>query len=222
MKNFGTLLIFAFMFTLVTQGYTQTFGVKAGLNLSNMHSKDNNDTYDDNAKMNPGFHLGATAEFPLTEMFSFETGLMLSTKGTMESYKDTYSGNTYESKVKLNLFYLDIPLTAKASYDIGGAKIYGAFGPYLGVGLSGKIKSEVTGETATTEDVKWGSSSSNDYLKRFDYGMIIGAGAEIKAIQIGLSYGLGLANISSDFSDGMMIKNRVLEISVGYKFGGKK
>jgi hypothetical protein len=31
--------------------------------------------------MKTGFHIGATAEFPLTEIFSLETGLLLSTKG---------------------------------------------------------------------------------------------------------------------------------------------
>lgn len=217
MKNFGTLLIFAIMFTLTTESYSQTFGVKGGLNLSNMHMKDNDETYDDNNKMNPGFHLGATAEFPITEMFSFETGLLLSTKGAKQSYK--YGGGVMHESI--NLFYLDIPLTSKATYDIGDTKIYGVFGPYLGMGLSGKLKYEETGGTATTEDVKWGSSSSDDDLKRFDYGLIFGTGVEINSIQIGLSYGLGLANISSEFSNGKKIKNRVLGISAGYKFGGK-
>lgn len=222
MKNFGTLLIFAIMFTLSTESYAQTFGVKGGLNLSNMHSKDDDETYDDNFKMNPGFHLGATAEFPITEMFSFETGLLLSTKGTKVSDKYESNSVTYESsKGKINLFYLDIPLTSKATYDLSGTKIYGVFGPYLGIGLSGKYKYEETGSTTTTQDVKWGQSSSDDDLKRFDYGLIFGTGVEIKTIQIGLSYGIGLANISSNFSNGMKIKNRVLEISAGYKFGGK-
>lgn len=221
MKNFGTLLIFAIMFTLTTESYAQTFGVKGGLNLSNMHMKDNDETYDDNNKISPGFHLGATAEFPITEMFSFETGLLLSNKGTKASSKEEWNGETYEYKEKANLFYLDIPLTAKATYDLSGTKIYGVFGPYLGIGLSGKYKYEETGSTTTTQDVKWGQSSSDDDLKRFDYGLIFGTGVEIKTIQIGLSYGIGLANISSNFSNGMKIKNRVLEISAGYKFGGK-
>lgn len=216
MKNFGTLLIFAFLFTLVTEGYAQIFGVKAGLNLSNMHSKDKNESYDDNAKMNPGFHLGATAEFPIQDMFSFETGLMLSTKGSKMS--ETYGSNKYEATA--SPIYLEVPLTAKAAYDMNGTKFFGIFGPYLALGIAGKIKTTGTGISSTSEKIKWGSGDSDD-LKGLDYGLKIGVGAEMNNIQFGLSYGYGLANLSIDKSDGMKIQNRVLEISVGYKLGVK-
>lgn len=60
--------------------FAQNFGVKAGLNLSNMLVKNDYRTYSDDFKMNPGFYVGATAEFPLSDLLSFETGLLLSTK----------------------------------------------------------------------------------------------------------------------------------------------
>ena len=89
------------------------------------------------------------------------------------------------------------------------------------MGIRGKIKSEVTsgGNTiADQEDVNWGSGDQYD-LKRFDFGLTFGAGIEINSIQIGLSYGFGLANISPVTDNGMKICNRVLAISAGYKFG---
>jgi hypothetical protein len=49
----------------------------------------------------------------------------------------------------------------------------------------------------------------------------MGARVEINSILIGANYGLGLANISNYASDGSSVHNRVLSISVGYKFGGK-
>jgi len=66
----------------------------------------------------------------------------------------------------------------------------------------------------------WGSGEY-DFLKRLDFGLTGGAGIEINFIQIDLSYGLGLANISSYTNDGDKINNRVLGIFLGYKFGGK-
>ena len=224
MKNLLKLLIVVIGFTMTTESYAQTFGVKAGLNLSNMLVEDDDDTYSDDFKVNPGFHVGATAEFPITELFSFETGLLLSTKGVKASEEETFMGETVKYESKLNLIYLDIPLTAKASFDLGGARIYGVFGPYIGMGLSGKSKFEITamGETETEEeDIKLGSDEDEDDVKRLDFGLTMGAGVEISSIQIGLSYGLGLANISPYTDGGSKISNRVLGISVGYKFGRK-
>jgi hypothetical protein len=189
-----------------------------------MLMKDDEDTYSDDFKMNPGFHIGATAEFPLAGMISFETGLLLSTKGFKIGEEETFFGETIKTEMKMNLLYLDVPLTAKAKFDLGGAKIYGVFGPYAGMGLTGKIKVEATfdGETVTEEeDIQWGSDEDESDLKRLDFGLIMGAGVEINSIQIGLTYGLGLANISPVTDGGSIINNRVLGLSVGYKFGGE-
>jgi opacity protein-like surface antigen len=190
-----------------------------------MVMKAGGETWSDDFKMNPGFHVGPTVEFPISEVFSFETALLISTKGFKISDKETYQDDTYEYKSKCNLLYLDIPLTVKASVNVGEkTSIYGVFGPYLGVGLSGKTVSEDTynGEKNTEEvDIKWGSDEESDFLNRLDYGVTFGAGVDYNSFQIGLSYGLGLANISAYTDDDVKIKNRVLGISVGYKFGGK-
>jgi hypothetical protein len=223
MKNLMKLSIVILVITLSTESFSQTFVVKAGFNLSKMFTKDDAGNNNNGIKMKPGFQAGATGEFPVTAMLSFETGLLLSTKGFKMNEKETIMGEAWEVKGKINLYYLDIPLTAKASFDVGGAKIFGVFGPYLGMGLIGKTKSELTvgGETETSkDDVEWGSGD-NDMLKRLDFGLIAGAGIELNAIQIGLNYGLGLANISSYTDEGTKIKNRVIGISVGYIFGRK-
>jgi opacity protein-like surface antigen len=220
MKNLKKMLIVVVAIVTVSQSYAQIFGVKAGLNLSNMLDKDDVETYSKDFKMKPGFHVGATAEFPINEMFSFETGLLLSTKGYKYSQKET----DFESKETLNLLYVDIPLTAKAYYVVGGTKIYGAVGPYIGMGLSGKAKTVETGmgeKASNSETVKWGSNADNDIFKRLDFGLTVGAGVEINSIQFGFSYGLGLANISPSTDGGAKISNRVFAISVGYKFAKK-
>jgi opacity protein-like surface antigen len=223
MKKLTNLFVVVIVSMMTTGLFAQNLGVKAGLNLSNMVHKDDDDTFSDDYKWNPGFHAGLTADFPITEMFSFETGLLLSTRGFRISEEYIILGETYEVEGKLNLLYLEIPLTGKVSFDIGGAKIYGAFGPYVGVGLTGKSKSEITinGDTEKEEeDIEWGSDEEGDDLKRLDYGLTVGAGVEISAIQIGVSYGLGLAKINPDTSNGAKINNRVIGVSVGFRFGG--
>ncbi len=219
MKIFIKLLFVAVILTVTAESYAQTFGLRAGVNFANMLVKDEDETYSEDFKMNPGFHIGPTAEFPINDIFSFETGLIASTKG----FKIDESESGFDYKLKANLIYLDIPLTAKASYDVNFGKIYGAVGPYLGMGLIGKYKSEMSfgGETETdTEDVEWGSGEDAD-LKRLDYGLTVGAGVEINGIQVGLSYGLGLANTSPDSEGDYKASHRVLSVSIGYKFGAK-
>lgn len=224
MKNLRQLFIITSMILLASSSFAQTFGVKAGLNLSNMLMKDDEDTYSDDYKMLPGFHVGLTADFSINDMFSFEPGLLLSTKGFKAEESASDMGVTYTVKMKYNLYYLDIPLNAKAKFDVGGAKIYATFGPYIGVGLSGKSDMEYSygGQTESEKtDIKWGTSAEDDDLKRPDFGIGFGAGAEFGAFMAGVSYQLGLANVSSYTDGGATMKNKVLGISVGYRFGGK-
>lgn len=224
MKNLLKLLIVVMALSLAGETYAQSIAVKAGLNLSNMLMKDDDDTYSDDYKMLPGFHLGATAELPITDLFSFEGGLFLSTKGFKISEEETYEGETMKVEGTQTLYYLDIPLTGKATFDLGSAKIYGVFGPYIGMGLSGKSKleAEFMGETVDEEaDIEWGSDEEESDLKRLDYGLTMGAGVEFNSIQVGLTYGLGLANISPYTEGGAKISNKVIGISVGYRIGGE-
>ena len=219
MKNFTKYSLIVFISLFCLQSNAQTFGLKGGLNLANMLEKDDDDTYSNDYKMNPGFHIGATVDLPFNDFLSFESGLLLTTKGM--TYEDEIMG--VDVSAKANLYYLDIPLTLKASYDLSdGLKMFGAVGPSVGVGLSGKMKvtAEYQGETETEEeDIKWGNDEDNDDLKRLDLGLTFGGGVEINAIQIGISYDLGLSNISAYQDYGATSKNRVLKFSVGYRFG---
>ena len=174
-------LLVVVMFGMAGESLAQTFGIKAGLNLSDMLIKDDEVIYTDNSTMKPGFNAGATLEFPVKGMISFEMDLLFSTKGYKLDEKD---GN-YESTSNIKLLYIDIPLTAKAYFNVGGSKIYGAIGPYLGIGLSGEGKYEVTINGNTTNEtvtVDWGSDPVNDDMKRLDFGLIAGAGVEINSL----------------------------------------
>ena len=216
-KNLCFLLILLLSF-LSFQSHSQTFGLKGGINLANMLEKDDLDTYSDEYKMNIGFHIGAFLEYPLTTMLYFEPGLFYNTKG--------FQMDVVEMDVEVNtkavLHYLDVPLTLKAMTEIdNGVELYGLIGPYLGVGLSGKIKGEASEggyDISVDEDIEWGSDE-DDHLKRLDYGLTFGAGVEISDFLIGVSYDLGLANLSVYTENGTTSSHRVIKFSIGYKIG---
>lgn len=219
MKNLTKVLLIFFLSIFYYQINAQTFGIKGGLNLANMLDKDDDETYSNDYSMNPGFHLGLTVDIPFNDFLSFEPGLLFTTKGM--KYEDEILGADVTAKA--NLYYLDIPLSLKASHDLGGGlKMFGAVGPYVGLGLSGKLKGtvEYQGEKETEEeDIKWGSDEDEDDLKRLDMGLTFGGGVEINSIMIGISYDLGLSNIAAYQDYGSTSKNRVLKFSVGYRFG---
>ncbi len=209
MKNFTKLVIVVIALIMTTNAsFAQNFGIKAGLNLATMLMKDDDYTYSDDLDMKLGFHLGVTAEFPISEMISFETGLLLTQKGY--KFKINWFGETWDYTFNLN--YLEVPLMAKVTYDLGGAILYGQFGPYVGFGLTGKYKFD-----DEEEDVEWGSGVDDD-IKRLDFGLNAGIGLQVNNITIGASYGLGLMNVSPDDEDGFKANNRVIGFSVGYRF----
>lgn len=221
MKILTKVLAILLISFLCYHSNAQTVGIKGGLNLANMLEKDDDATYSNDYSMNPGFHLGVTLDVPFNNFLSFEPGLLFTTKGM--KYEDDFMG--VDVTAKANLYYLDIPLALKASHDLGGGlRMFGTFGPYIGIGLSGKIKAtaEYQGQKETEEvDVEWGNDENEDYLKRLDMGLTFGGGVEINSLMIGISYDLGLLNISAYQDEGTTSKNRVLKFSVGYRFGNK-
>ncbi len=223
MKRATKAILFVLFISLSLSSFSQmTLGVKGGLNLSNMLMKDDDETTSDDYKMTPGIHLGATVAIPLVkDMLYLEPGLFFNMRG----FRIKEESDGASVKGHLNLYYLDVPVNVMAIFGSDKFKFYGALGPYVGIGLSGKTKvtSEFEGEEETTkETMKWGSGDDDD-LKRLDFGASIGAGVIISGIQIGLSYDLGLANISPYTENGFRIKNRGLRLSVGYRltFGSK-
>lgn len=206
-KNYK-LLILVLALAVSTGTYAQSFGVQAGFNLSTMSFKYGGDK-DNDTKMTPGFNIGGIGEMALSDMFSIQAGLLLDMKG-VKFKDDDYTTTT-------NLFYIDIPILAKARYELSDLNIYGVLGPYFGFGLSGKTKYK-DDDDSESESIKWGSGDDDD-LKRFDVGMTIGAGVEISAFQFGLSYNLGFANIAANGDSDNQAKNRGLRITAGYWFG---
>jgi len=208
------LLIIVVAFTMTTKSFAQVkYGIKAGLNLANMLEKDDDDTYSDDYLMKIGFHLGGTAEIPISEKFSVQPGLLFSTKG-FKMKIDGIDGFYEAMNINVNLNYLEIPINAIYKIELGSSKLCINAGPYLGYALSGIVSVD-----DDSESIDIGSSDDDD-LKALDYGFNIGAGIEINdAITIGLQYGLGLGNLSIDTDNGYKLNNRVIGISVGYMFG---
>lgn len=209
MKKLLTGFIFIFLGLLSVQTFGQKFGIQGGINLSNMLVKDNDDTYSDEFKNNMGFNAGVTLGFGFSKLFDVEVGAIVESRG----FKIEQDGDSWKSK----LLYADIPVLLKVGPSMGPVKIFGAAGPYLGIGLTGKDVYSMGGQEES-EDIKWGNNEEEDDFKRLDYGGKFGVGAEAMHFTFGAYYTLGLANISADTQNGQKVQNRGFSICVGYTF----
>lgn len=180
---------------------------EAGLNISTLSTKIND--YKMSGKSILGYKFGAVLDIGIVKGFYIQPGLFYTMKG---GEYDLLGGQTTK-KIKMN--YLEVPLNFAYRFDFDGAgAVFAAVGPYLGIGMSGKIKTTTTGITAD-QDIKFGSG--NDESKKLDYGLNFGVGY-ISPINLYLrvQYGLGLANISNP--SGSSQKHGVFSVSLGYAF----
>src|SRR6185295_14477568 len=80
------------------------FGIKGGVNLTNMYV---NDVSDENMKV--GFNAGFFAKLPITKGFSIQPELLYTSKGAKETYNNFIEG---KGEYRFNLNYIELPLLA--------------------------------------------------------------------------------------------------------------
>jgi len=215
MKNFSKLLMVLSLIVITSQTFAQVnFGLRIGTNFSKqLYQYDGEDAFDD-MKMLPGGNLGFVLDIEVNEPLSIETGMLLNTKG----YRRKWTEADTDYKLYNYLAYLDVPINAKYTFDLGGPRFYLNAGPYLAFAVFGKAAavSSDPAEGTSEIDIEFGNEEIDDY-KRFDFGFNIGGGFEFGSFVIGANYGLGLKNIGT--IDDLKIKNRVLSVSIGVNFG---
>lgn len=210
-----TLIVAAILLTIgvSAQDKPLTFGVKAGMNISNFSG----DFEDTKAKI--GFNAGVTLDFALTNDLYLLTGLEFTSKGAKVN-EDT--------NLKMNLSYLQLPVHAGYKLTVAnGMRIVFHAGPYIAYAADGKWKVKgvedsvgVFGDEAEAAGLK---------MKRFDFGLGFGVGAEFGQFHAGVNCDFGLVNIADfgmiDLEDlgkldasSVSVKNMNVGISLGYKF----
>lgn len=163
-----------------------------------------------------GFHAGVKAELGLSQEASgayMDFAALLTLKGAK------VDGGSLAS-IKFNPYYLEVPVHVGYKYAVNDDfALFGNVGPYIAVGLFGKVKAKVDGNIADLGELGTNSASEDifgdDGLKRFDFGLGLKAGVEFsKKYQLAISYDFGLVEVAKDLG----MKNRNLMISLGYMF----
>jgi hypothetical protein len=203
--------------------------LRGGLNLANVSITDNGRI--DDANTLTSFQAGIIGDINLAEFISLQPGLLITGKGSKTQSGDPSSANYF--KATSNPIYIEIPFNLILKAPIGNdTKFFAGAGPYLGIGVAGKNKTEgkIFGTSFNSEkNIEWSNDdpSTLNYeegagfgiMKRFDYGLNGTAGFETKNAVLSVNYGLGLAKLQSGSNSNQDDKNkhRVLSFTIGFK-----
>ncbi len=199
MKRILFIFIAVFMFSFAN-AQDISFGLKAGLNLTNMHSS--NSDFNNAVSGRTAFHVGAVAEFAFSDQFSLQPEVLYTSLGSDIDYGSESRVSDTQKSIIGN--YLAIPVMVKY-YVADGFSLEA--GPQIGFLLSAKAK------TGSQE------LDAKDAFESTDFSAVFGAGYKMEnGLFFNARYGLGLSNISKEVSDGDWVKNNVFQFSVGFMF----
>ena len=223
MKNklilIALILVLSASFTISQEKAKMTFGILGGVNYQNLNGKDlGGDKLENDMLL--GFHGGINVQIPIAPEFYFQPGIMYSTKGA----KNT-SGSII-STTQLN--YIEVPLNMLYKASLGKGFFMLGFGPYVGYGISGNVKT-VSGSITLNRDVKFksvvetGDNLLTPYYKAFDAGANIFVGYEMASgLFLQLDTAFGMLNINPEYkilsADKSSTKNTGFGLSIGYRF----
>jgi hypothetical protein len=167
------------------------FGIKGGVNLTNLYV---DDVEDENMKV--GVNVGVFAKLPVAKGFSIQPELLYTSKGSKLRYNNIFGDGEY----RFNLNYVELPVLAV--FNLGKNFNIHA-GPYAALLTSANIK-RLDNESGEIDDI---ADLDTDNFKRFDYGLVGGVGFDIQNFTIGARYNYGLNEIGDGGVAGEATKN---------------
>jgi len=205
MKLTRLLPLLVILLVAASQQAQAQFGIKAGVNKAILDGK--NIDMDTNYKTT--YHVGAFVRLPVLGPLSIQPEVLYSLQGS--EFKSAVAN--YDSK----LHYLNIPVLAHVK--IG--PVYAEAGPQFGV-LLGARENGTLRISAADGYGPVNRGADNNY-KKGDFALAAGAGLELGSLIVGVRYTAGLNNINDvadlNGANDPRLKNRVLQASVGLKFG---
>jgi hypothetical protein len=190
MKNLRTIVfgtLFLTTMILTNSVYSQTdeqplrFGIKGGVNISNMFTEEVDDK---NTVI--GFNTGLFFKLPLTPNFSFQPELLYTTKGAELNYSSTLISGS----ATFSLGYIEMPLLAVINLT-ENVNIHGGF--YLASLTTAKVKNVSDVNLFNFED----ELDRSDF-ETFDYGLVFGVGLEFDKINLGIRYEYGMKPVGKE------------------------
>jgi hypothetical protein len=228
MKKLILMCAVALVSVAVVNARPWTWGVKAGVNASNitnlpqMAAETPIGMAKTAGRNTPGFHVGVTAQYFFTRQFGLEGGLFYTRVGAKQEMKVSTNDYFLSFRTSRTPAYLQLPITAFYRFDAGsGFFLYPQAGFYLGCGTGGKVRTTLKTNMTDLDRLPPGLSTTDagyfgDNNRRFDAGLSFGLNLQYHHALIGVGYDLGLATVNSTGADNH--RNTNLKVSLGYMF----
>jgi len=186
-KLSGTLILALIFSISILRGQTSDenkaqFGIKAGLNISNMYTKD---VQDKNTIF--GFNGGLFLKVPVTSNFAVQPELLYTTKGSELTYNSFVTG-----KASFTLNYVEMPVLAV----INLTKIVNIYG---GVYIS-TLTSVVVKNKSDVDLFNFENELKKSDFEMYDWGLVGGAGLDFNKVSLGIRYEYGMKPVGKERS----------------------
>ena len=222
------LILFLCIYFQKTEAQKPTFGVKGGVNFSNLRGSNELIDFLDDAglghKIRVGYHFGGYVKIELSERFFLQPELLFSLQGSTQKINDVslqdelgnVISNTIDVRINNNLSYLNVPIMAK--YYLND-EISVEAGPQIGYMLSGKFHNKIIDDGGLSDEIieSFGGEGKVDIenKKELDLGLCVGLGYDFrKNFNLGLRYNYGFTKVF----EGSPLKNHTMQLSLGYSF----
>jgi hypothetical protein len=202
--------VFLSLILISTSAYGQMsrFGLKGGLNLSNMTVDNSSDK-----TLKAGFHVGTFGKFEITDVFAIQPEFLYSTKG----FTNTYDNILAEGEAKFNLNYLEIPINVV--YNLSEDFAF-QLGPYIGFLTNANVNTST--EILNFFQIDSSDDLDTDNFNRLDFGLTAGLSFNLDQIIFGFNYNMGLTKVAKDNMPSQPLlgdaRNTVIQIYAGIIF----
>ena len=214
-RIFAVIALCAMMLVSAINADAQRLGVTAGANFTSMQNIDQSSA--------TGYIVGGTAQFKLPLGLSIQPSLLYSAKVSEV-------GSTALNTLKMNVGYLELPVSVQWGPDLLVFRPFLDVTPYVGYALHSNIKTVVDDvdlgfdnlnniKDAAMEDVKKGFQNMVNDL---EYGLGLGAGLEVWRFQVICRYNWNFGPLVkvTDSEVSEIVQNQIKDAVKGKNFGG--
>ena len=172
---------------------------KIGLNIATMPAGD--------AKSRKAFAAGVEAEYFVHQNLSLSVGAIYSQQGFRDSKEIGITDMAApDADCNFILDYINIPIMANI-YASNGLAVKAGIQP----GFRTRSKFKLTADGTTI--------NADNFTRNFDLAIPLGVSYEFNNLQFDIRYNIGITNATRDkYTESGNAKNRVVQISLGYKF----
>ena len=220
------LVVFVMLMTCVISAQAQwKVTPEAGMNVTKYKG--------DAAKV--GFKAGAAVSYTFgSGWFSLQSGLYYVRRGKgLSSYSEIYGIKDFDVEgirhrsQKEHREYIQLPILARFDWQVSkDVRLHLAVGPYLAVGLGGKVTYEesdysLKGKLPYNKEISYNPFNPGQgyaVAPRFDWGATIEAGIEVKRVAFKVGYDLGIDKQYKGYAYNIGLNYHTASFTLGYTF----